>query len=146
MRSCTRSGWRAFSIAAAAFITSLTTACDLLSDPTDRRRAEEATLELTGESPVPLLVVMSKEWGIGFDEESGEQVFILSKADTVETEVPYQRTVSLAPTYRILFRVINPDSEHEADVRMRVLLDDDVVYDQQAALRGTALQYSHAFH
>lgn len=145
MRACTRPGRRAFSVVATAFmISSLTAACDLLSEPKDPGRVERATVEVTGESPVPLLMVTSTVFSIGIDEEVGDQVIVISEADTVEVQqLPYQRTVSLAPTYRILFRLVNPDDQHEANVRMRVRLGDDVVYDQQATLKNASLQFSH---
>jgi hypothetical protein len=147
MRWSTRAGWRGFTVAAAATVfTSLAAACDLLSDPEEPRRAKEATLEVTGESPVPLVVITSKVWGVVFDEEAAEYVLSIIEADTAEVELPYQRTVPLAPTYRILFRVTNPDTEQDADVRMRVFLDRDVVYDQEATLRNASLHYSHAYH
>ncbi|HEY8470104.1 MAG TPA: hypothetical protein VIL18_10705 [Longimicrobiales bacterium] len=127
-------------------ITLPTVACDLGSEPSRRRRADEASIEVTGESPVLLVLVTSKDWGMTLDEETGEQKLVITKADTVEIDLPYQRTVPLAPTYRILFRLINPDADRDATVRMRVSLDDDVVYDQQATLRNAALQYSHAYY
>jgi len=146
MRSSTRSGRRAFAVAAAALvITSLTAACDLLSDPEEPARAREATVEVTGESPVPLRLVASKVWSIGIDEDVGEQVIIIGQADSADIELPYELTVPLAPTYRILFRVTNPSEEHEANVRMRVFLDDDLVYDQQATLKNASLQFSHLY-
>jgi hypothetical protein len=147
MRSCTRSGWRAFSVAVTAFvITFPTAACDLTSGPSRRDRADEASIDVTGESPVPLLLVTSKEWGITLDEETGEEQIVLSKADTAEIELPYQRTVALAPTYRILFRLTNPDADRDASIRMQVRMDGEVVYDRQATLRNASLQYSHAYH
>ncbi|SRR5690606_8370084 len=147
MCSCTRSGWLVFAVAAAALMIIFSTAgCDLLSDPSDSDRAEEASIEVTGDSPVPLLVVASKVWGITLDEETGDRQIIISEADTAEVELPYQQTIGLAPTYRILFRVINPDTEQDASIRMRVLLDSDVVFDQQATLRNASLQFSHSYH
>jgi hypothetical protein len=147
MRLSIRSGGRALSAAAAAFMITLSTAaCDLGSEPSRRRRPDEASIEVTGDSPVPLVLVTSKDWGVALDEETGQQELVITKADTVEIELPYQRTVPLAPTYRILVRLINPDADRDATVRMRVSLDDDVVYDQQATLRNAALQYSYAYY
>jgi len=145
MRSSPRSGRRALPLAATALMMTFFTACDLLSEPKERTRAEEATVEVTGESPVPLRLVASKVWSIGFDEEVGNQAIRLTEADSTEIELPYERTVPLAPTYRILFRVTNPSEEHEANVRMRVFLDDDLVYDQQATLKNASLQFSHLY-
>jgi hypothetical protein len=147
MRPCHRSGWRPFSVAGAALaITLATAACDFGFGPARRGRPDAATIQVSGESPVPLVLVTSKEWRVELDDETGQQRIVLSKADTVELELPYQRTVALAPTYRILFRLINPDADHDANVRMRVSLDEDVVFDQQATLRNAALQYSHTHY
>ena len=147
MRSWIRPRRRAFSAAAAALVIAFpAAACDLVSGPSRPERAEEASIDVTGESPVPLLLVTSKVWGFVYDETTGEEQLVLSEADTAEIELPYQRTIPLAPTYRILFRLSNPDTAQDASVRMRVRLDDDVVFDEQATMRNASLQFSHAYH
>ncbi|HEX7118868.1 MAG TPA: hypothetical protein VF212_08780 [Longimicrobiales bacterium] len=131
---------------AAAFILTLfAAACNTISDPTEHY-AENAHIELTGTSPVPLVLVTSTVWGQKVDEETGDLVTELMQADTAEVELPFERTVALAPTYRILFRVINPDTAESASIRMRVHLDDELVYDQPGTLLNASLEYSFAYH
>lgn len=140
-----RMGRRPASIAGAAFmITLFSAACSTATDPRDGY-AETAYIEVTGTSPVPLLLVKSTNWAYEFDELEGEQQLVLFEADTVEFELPVSDSVALAPSYRILFRVVNPDTEQEADIRMRVHLDDELMFDQTATMRDASLEYSYRY-
>lgn len=120
--------------------------CDLVKGPSRPERADEARIEVTGSSPVPLLLVTSKDWGEGVDELTGERIVVLFQADTTQFDPPHQATVRLAPLYRVLFRVINPDSAKDATIRMRVRLDDEVVFDEEATMRAASLEYSYSYY
>jgi len=141
-----RKGWSQAGIASAALILTLfSTACNTVTDPRTKY-ATNAHIEVTGSSPVPLLLVTSTNWGIEYDELNGEEWIVLIEADTAEIELPVERTVPLAPRYQILFRVINPDSQHDAKVRMRVRLDDTEVFDETRIMRDASMEYSFFYH
>lgn len=131
-------------VAAPLIITLCATGCNTVSDPTEKY-AERASVEVTGSSPVPLLLVSSTNWRFESDPETGDQWVVPLTADTVEVELPADHTVQLAPTYRILYQVINPSEDQEANVRMRVFLDDKQVFDQSATLRNATLEYSYFY-
>jgi len=120
--------------------------CDLLKGPSRPDRADEAHIEVTGSSPVPLLLVTSNDWGDGFDELTGERIVVLFQADTAQIDLPHQATVRLAPLYGVLFRVINPDTAQDASIRMRVRLDDELVFDESATMRAASLEYSYSYY
>lgn len=135
-------GWYSTALGSVALIITLFSAgCNTISDPSEEY-AENAHVEVTGTSPVPLLLVSSTNWVYQVNEETGERTIGLVTADTLEVQLPVERTVALAPTYRILFRIINPDSARAASVRMRVRLDGDVMFDETATMRDAALEYS----
>jgi hypothetical protein len=123
----------------------LSAACSSITDPKDKY-AKNAHIQLTGTSAVPLLLVTSTNWYAEVDPETGNQRNVIVAADTLEvTTLPAERTVALAPTYRILVRVVNPSKDAEADVRLRVRLDGDLVYDESAKMRDAWLEYTFTY-
>ena len=120
----------------------LASGCNILSEP-DTRKAERARIEVKGSSPVPLLLITSTELGIHTDEETWEQTIVPIKADTLVTELPIEHSVSMAPNYQILYRVVNPDDDHEANIEMRVYLDEELVYEQAATLVDASLEFTY---
>lgn len=107
--------------------------------------AENAYLEVTGTSPVPLMIVSSTVWVFDYDDETGERYVSLATADTLEAELPVVVTVPITLTGRIFFRVINPDATQEASIRMRMLLDDRLVFDDVGTLLDASLEYSFIY-
>ncbi|HEX6939847.1 MAG TPA: hypothetical protein VF158_10585 [Longimicrobiales bacterium] len=139
-------GWRAAPTRAAVLILTLFSAgCNTIEDPTEHY-AQNARIEVTGTSPVPLLLVSSTQWAYKIDPATGERVLEIASADTTTIELPAEKTVGLAPTYRILFRVINPDTAETATVRMRVHLDEELVYDVEGTLRDASLEYMFQYY
>lgn len=108
--------------------------------------AENARVEVTGTSPVPLQLVQSTEWFLYTDLETGDELVSLISADTTEVELPFERTVAFTNSRRIYFEVRNPELEEEAEIRMRVLFDDAVMFDQSATMRDASLSFSFFFH
>jgi hypothetical protein len=125
-------------------LTLLTAACSSLLDST-QDYADNATIEVTGTSPVPLLLVSSTNWVYVPDPVTGEPIVSTTTADTVSLQLPINRTVALTNSYRIFFQLINRDSAQTASVRMRVRLDDKMVYDQAANMRNASLEFSFAY-
>lgn len=129
--------------AAFLVVTLAAAGCDSITN-TSGNYAETARIELSGTSVGPLLLVSSTNWVFTYDELTGEQYVHLYEADTTEVELPAQKSVELAPRYRILFRVINPHDE-DAQIRMRVLLDDVVKYDVETPVGETPIEYTFRF-
>jgi hypothetical protein len=94
---------------------------------------------------VPLLLVSSTDWVYVPDPVTGEPIVSTTSADTVSLQLPINRTVALTNSYRIFFQLINRDSAQTAAVRMRVRLDDKMVYDQAANMRNASLEFSFAY-
>jgi hypothetical protein len=107
--------------------------------------AENAHLEITGTSPVPLMVVSSTNWLFETDDETGEPYVTLVTADSLEVGLPVELTVPITGTGRIFFRVINPDSTEDANIRVRMLLDQLLVFDDTGTLRDASLDYTYVY-
>jgi hypothetical protein len=125
-------------------LTLLASACSWVLDTT-QDYAENATLEVTGTSPVPLQVVSSTNWVYITNPANGEQIVSTTSADTVSLQLPINRVVPLTNSFRIYFKVINGDINQTASILMRVRLDNKLVYDQAANMRDASLDYSFAY-
>ena len=129
-------------------LTLVAAGCNSILD-TSQDYADNATVEVTGTSAVPLLVVSSTDWVYVVNSETGAVGVSTNKADTVSLQLPISRTVSIKDRFRIFFSVANPDSVNTATIRMRVRLDNELVYDQSATMRGGAtaasLDFSFAY-
>ena len=132
-------------VGVALFIITLsTTGCDEILGPS-RKRAETASVELEGTSPGPLQVVTSTNWILTQDQLTGESMIQLFSAETTEAELPFEKSVKLAPYYRVLFRVMNPHPE-TAQVRMRVLLDGEETYKMETPVADEPVDFTYVFH
>lgn len=132
-------------IGAALFIITLsTTGCDEILGPS-RKRAETASVELEGTSPGPLQLVTSTNWILTLDQATGESMIQLFAAETTEADLPFQKSVKLAPYYRVLFRVVNPHPD-TARIRMRVLLDGEETYKMETAVADEPVDFTYVFH
>ena len=138
-RRRSRIAWLALPI-----LTLLTASCSSILD-TSEDYADNAIVEVTGTSPVPLLLVSSTNWVYVPDPISGEPTVAMNDADTVSLQLPINRSVAMTISRRIFFALINPDSTQTASVRMRVRLDDQLVYDQAANMRDASLEFSFAY-
>ena len=125
-------------------LTLLASACSSVLDTT-QDYADNATLEVTGTSPVPLQVVSSTNWVYVTNPENGEQTVSTTSADTVSLQLPINRVVPLTNSFRIYFNVTNADVNQTASIRMRVLLDNKVMFDQAATMRDASLAFSFAY-
>ena len=125
-------------------LTLLASACSSVLD-TSQDYADNATLEVTGTSAVPLQVVSSTNWNYVTSQETGEQIVQLTSADTASLQLPINRTVPITNSFRIYFKVTNGDINQTASIRMRVLLDNKVVFDQAATMRDASLDFSFAY-
>ncbi len=125
-------------------LTLLAGSCSSVLDST-QDYADSATIEVTGTSPVPLLLVSSTNWVYVTSQETGALIVSTTTADTVSLQLPINRTISITDRYRVFFQVINRDTTQTASIRMRVLLDSKLVFDQAATMRDASLEYSFAY-
>lgn len=100
----TRGPFRAAAVVALVGLTA--SACDMI---TGRDRPEEVRLVVDGEDlNHPVRVITSDNFFFGVDER-GQQIPQFVDADTVDfTDVPYDQTYELAPTYMLLARALMP--------------------------------------
>jgi hypothetical protein len=125
-------------------LTVLAAACSSALDTT-QDYADNATIEVTGTSPVPLLVVSSTDW-IYVRDAGGTLVAAVNRADTTRhTSLPLTRTVPIQTARKIHFKLVNPDSTQTANIRMVVRLDNKTAYDQAATMRNASLEFSFSY-
>lgn len=124
---------------AAMIVAGSTAACDSLLD-TSQEYAELAHVRITGTSDVPLKLVMSNNF-IRNTNNQGQITISLVTADTQVVSLPINATMPLGDNLRILARLINSDTAVTATIHMRVFLDEDEVYNQQATMRDASLEY-----
>lgn len=117
--------------------------CGLLE--TNDRRPDNARIVIEGASDIPLRLVVSQRFTATPNNETGLLDVILSSWDEDTLELPIDRTVRVE-TDRFLARLVNPSEADTADVRMQVIFDGRVVYDQQATLLDAQLEFIHLFH
>jgi hypothetical protein len=119
-------------------------ACDGLLD-TSRETYSTARIQVTGTSPVPLLLMTSDQFQTVQDPGTGFVTTELLTADTlVITDLPADTTYSLGQFNRFLVRLINPDTSQTADIRLIIRLDDKKeVYNVGAKVTGAFLEYTY---
>lgn len=117
--------------------------CGLLE--TDDRRPDRARIVIEGSSDVPLRLVVSQRFTATPNSETGLLDIVLATWDDDTLELPIDRTVNVE-TDRFLVRLVNPSQSDTADVRMRVIFDGNVVYDQEALILDAQLEFIHLFY
>jgi hypothetical protein len=125
--------------ALAVILAASTAACGSLLDTT-QDYAELAHIRVTGSSAVPLTLVLSNDFTATADNEGGTTIAVIS-ADTQVVQLPIDATYPLGSRLRILARLVNPDTVVTATIHMRVFLDDQEVYSQQADMLDASLEY-----
>jgi hypothetical protein len=108
-------------------------------------RAETARIRVTGTSPGTLQLILSNQFSAVPDLNTGQFVTVFAAADTFDLSLPIDRSYPLGAAQRIFVRLSQPDSTREADVTMRIHLDDREVYQQRSILRGTFLEYQFTY-
>ena len=126
-------------------LTATLTGCEGLFD-TSPNRADSAQILVTGQSPVPLQLILSNQFLNVPDPSTGQILTSLVVADTFDLQLPIDQEYPMGSSARIFVRLIQPDSMQEANVTMRVLLDGKrEVYEQQARLRNAFLEYTFTY-
>lgn len=132
------------SLAGATLILGLT-ACSGIFD-TSREHRETARVQITGTTPVTLLLVVSDQFIEVYDPETGLGETEILEGDTIPVQqLPVDTTFSLGQFNTWLVQLINPSDTETASVRMIVRLDDEEeVYDQEVELVAPLfLQYAY---
>lgn len=113
--------------------------CSSISD-TDDDPPETARVLFEGSAPVPLEVVASTNF-TRFTDQFGETIVELHASDTLEASPPFDQTWSMTGTnVGFYIQVRNPDSE-VADIRLRVFIDGEKRYDQEAEMADASLAW-----
>jgi hypothetical protein len=117
-------------------------ACDSIVE-SEARPVTNARVTVTGTSPVPLLLVTSFNFGATRNVETQELQVQLSRADTITiSSLPFDRTFPFSGADRFHVRLINPDLNATASIRMQLLVDSREVFNQQANMRDATLAYT----
>lgn len=106
-----------------------------------------ADVSVTGDSPVPLRLIVSTDFVETLNTETLERSQIFNSADTTFIQtLPYSRSVQLTDLGSIVVDLSNPDTL-VADVRLRVDLDSGRSgYDRSATMsQGGALRYVFSY-
>jgi len=122
----------------------LSAGCDALFN-TGQDRAQNARIRVTGTSAGPLQLILSNSFSAVPDLNTGQFITVLTLADTFDLSLPIDRSYPLGVAERIFVRLTQPDSTREADVTMRIHLDDREVYQQRSILRGQFLEYQFTY-
>jgi hypothetical protein len=118
--------------------------CNGLLD-TQRESYTTARVQVTGTSPVPLLLTTSDQFQTVQDPGTGFITTQMLSADTtIIGTLPFDSTVSLGQFNQFLLRLINPDTARTADIRLIIRLDDKKeAYNVGAKVTGAYLQYTY---
>lgn len=116
-------------------------ACSSILD-TSRGIPDRAEVTVTGESPGPLLLLMSNRFTATWIPEQGQWAVSLLAADTATlTSLPATRSMPFNEYGVFFVRLIQPDLDSTADVEMSVKIDGDQVYLQRAQLSDASIEY-----
>jgi len=112
---------------------------------TEHESYTTARVQVTGTTPVPLLLVTSDQFQTVQDPGTGFLSTLFLNADTaIITELPSDTTVSLGQFNQFLLRLINPDTLQTADIRLIIRLDDKKeAYNVAAKVTGAYLEYTY---
>jgi hypothetical protein len=119
-------------------------ACDGIFNIRDRR-PDQARVVVTGQSPVPLRLVLSTNFTAEYNFETGIWDVNLITAEEYDLPLPIEQTIQLT-TDRFFARLINPSTEEQATVHMEVFFDGRQWYNQQATLVDSQLEFLHVFN
>jgi len=108
---------------------------------------EQARIEVSGQTPVELLLVTSKRFAFLWDEEAQRDTLVVAVADTIplmQDDLPFEKSISIRPEERLLVQLHNlqPDT---AAVSLRVYLDGTIAYERAAGLADGTFQYSQVW-
>jgi hypothetical protein len=127
-----------------AGIVAFSAACDGLLGTSDRR-PNEARVVVTGTSPVPLRLITSTRFSAQPNIDTGMYDVTFNTFDSVDLPLPIDRTFRL-DTDRFVVRLLHPDTETEATVRLEVFFDGRLAYSQEAVLVDSFVDFIQVFN
>jgi hypothetical protein len=116
-------------------------ACDSVLH-TDDRPVINAQIQVTGTSPVPLLLVTSTNFRAERNIETNQLSVFPVSADTVRLTVPYDRSLAFNGADRLFVKLVNPDLNETASIRLRVVIDGKEMFNESAAMRDASLNFT----
>jgi hypothetical protein len=120
-------------------LTALCAGCDSLLGA-HSAFADEARVLITGDTPVPMKIIVSTQFTAvrGLD---GNLVPTILQADTISAvTLPHDRRHVIKGRDRFLVRVMNSDAESTATIQMRVFLDQNEIFNQRATMKDSYLE------
>jgi hypothetical protein len=109
----------------------------------DEDHPKEARVLVTGDSPVPLLLITTTDFVFDIDPNNGNRVPRAVSADTAVINLPVDQTYAFGNSDRFMVKVANPDVDQTANIRLRLLIDGREVFDDVISMRDAALQYTY---
>lgn len=104
---------------------------------------DSASVTISGDSTVPLRLVMSNNFIQVFNSQSSEITVSLLGSDTVEiNDLPYTVDYGMAGNLRFFLRLINPDTI-AVNVRIQVRIDNVEPYDVTTSLTASQHEYTY---
>jgi hypothetical protein len=102
--------------------------------------ADEARVLITGDSPVPMKIIVSTQF-TAIRDINGNLVPTILQADTISSVTfPHDRRHNIKGRDRFLVRLMNADSESTATIQMRVFLDENEIFNQRATMKDSYLE------
>jgi len=103
---------------------------------------DEAKVTVSGSTPVPIRIITSNNFVGVWNPEAVKWDVTFNAADTaIVTTLPFNRTTPLRDTGVFFVRVTNPDLDATASIDLRVQIDDNDAYRQEATLRDASIEY-----
>lgn len=109
----------------------------------DTREAKQARVVVTGTSPVPLKLTISRDFNSERDPDTGQTTYTINTSTVTTINVPFDSIFAFSESQRMLVRLTNPDANTTASIRLQVLVDNQNIYDQTATLRDASLQVTY---
>jgi len=130
----------------AGSLATTTAACDSIRG-TGLDLPDEAHVEITGETPVQLVYMVSREFGPVWSEEEQQDVTVVVNADTLllaQDDLPFEQTIPIEPADRLLVQLVNPYTD-TASVAMRVFVDGKLRFEHAADLSKATIQFAQVW-
>jgi hypothetical protein len=112
---------------------------------TENPTPTSARITVTGSGTTPLELVVSTDFFEQIIGEGTEITAVIVTADTFSIDLPFEQTTALDDLGNVLYRLIQADST-PSNVTMQVFVDDNLEYNQDAAIsQGASLEFRFLF-
>ena len=143
MNSRTGGATRWYMIALAVVLPAFLSTCNAIVH-TESQIAGTARILVTGTSSTPLVLITSMDFEAQRSSETGQVgVTAINGADTASITVPFDKSYAFNGSDRLFIRLANSDQATSAAIRLRLLVDGNVIVDQQATLLDSAIQFTY---